>query len=346
MKAAVRAYHAAGMRAVVYITLSGTGPETAVQRRHRDEWLMGANGKPLFGGNQDGEESYLTSTCPASSYADWLAWAVDRAMEDYDLDGVYIDNAGPYYCSNEKHGCGGADGRTYPYFATRDLHKRLWNVVHGRKPGTGIIWEHNSRTSNSFNLTFVDIYMDGEHFRVKSKGTPEQITPLFLDITGSGRQWGAQACFEASALNLREQYTDWLLARLLPWGNVMAGFWTWMDASRLQPVLRARLAFGLDREAVEWTTPEAVPEWLPIGPESLQVGTYLRADRKVLVTIGNPTNEFQAARLDLRVVAAKLGGPVKVTDVISACVCPPIGKSVVLAIPANSFRVVRVEPEH
>ncbi len=65
----------------------------------------------------------------------------------------------------------------------------------------------------------------------------------------------------------------------------------------------------------------------------------------LVVTLGNPTNEAQAARLDLRPVAAKLGGKVKVTDVVSGCVCPPIGRSMVLAIPANSFRVVRIEPE-
>jgi hypothetical protein len=348
MKAAVKAYHAAGMRVVIYITLSGTGPETPVLRRHWQEWLMGENGKSLFGQlfeAQEGEKtSYLTSTCPASTYTDWLVWAVDQAMAEYDLDGVYIDNAGPYYCSNDKHGCGGPEKRTYPYFANRALHQRLWQVVHGRKPDTGIVWEHSSRTSNSFNLTFVDIYSDGEHFRIKAKGTPEQITPALLEISGTGRQWGAQPCFLASALNAREQYTDWLLARLLPYGNMLMSSPTWMDFSRLDPVMRARLAFGLDKEAVEWITPEMRPGWLAVKPASLLVGAYLRSDRKLLVTISNTSEEKVAARLELPALSAKLGGPVIITDALTGRPCPPLRQTLVLSIPADSFRLVLVEP--
>ncbi len=343
---AVQAYHDAGLRVVVYITLSGTGPESAVEQRHHDEWLMGKDGKPLYSSpSVEGKSHGMTSTCPASTYSDWLVWAVDRAMEDYDLDGVYIDNAGPYYCSNELHGCGGPEGRRYPYFANRELHKRLWTVIHGRKPEEGLIWEHNSRTSNSFNLTFVDIYSDGEHFRVKSKGRPEQITQTLLDITASGRQWGAQACFLPSALNLREQYTDWLLTRTLPYGNVLMSVPTWMDYSRLMPVLQARLDFGLNKDPVEWFTPEAVPTWLPVQPEELLVGAYLRQDRRLMLTVGNTTDDKLAARLDLRKVQGKLGGPVLATDALTGVPCPPIGKFLVLTVPANSFRVVILEKQ-
>ena len=346
MKAAVKAYHDAGMGVVVYITLSGTGTDTEVMKRHRDEWLMGEDFKALFEQNAGEKTDDMTSTCPASSYADWLVWAVDRAMAEYDLDGVYLDNAGPYYCSNERHGCGGAEVRTHPYFANRELHQRLWNVIHGRKPETGMIWEHNSRTSNSFNLTFVDVYSDGEQFRILDKSRPEEITPTLLDITASGRQWGAQPSFLVAALNLREQYTDWLLARTLPYGNVVMCEPPYMDFSRLIPVLQARRAFGLGEKTVEWYTPEAVPEWLPVQPAGLLVGAYYRSDRKLLLTIGNPTEAPLAARLDLAKLQPKLGEPVTVTDATTGIVCPPLGRSMVLAIPANSFRVVLLEPEH
>ncbi len=339
---AVQAYHDAGIRVVVYVTLSGTGP-SAVRQRHLGEWLMSnAEGEPLFASTQ-GNEVHV-STCAASTYSDWLVWAVDCAMEDYDLDGVYIDNAGPYYCYNEAHGCGGAHGVRYPYFATRDLHKRLWTVIHGRKPEQGLIWEHNSRTSNSLNLTFVDVYSDGEHFRVKSKGTPEQITRLLLDITGTGRQWGAQPCFLPSALNLREQYTDWLIGRLLPFGNVMMSVPSWFDYSRLVPVQQARLDFGLATEPVEWFTPEAPPAWLPITPEEVWVGGYRREDNRVLLTVTNPTAERLQARVNLHAAEGELGGPVVATDALTGAPTTRLGPNLVLCIPADSFRVVLIEP--
>jgi len=340
--AAVKAYHDAGMRVVVYVNFSSLGLAAEVFKRHYDEWLLSNAGKPLYEStNPDAREIY-TSACAGSGYTDWLVWAVDRAMEDYDIDGIYVDNTGPYYCDNELHGCG--PGRSWPFFATRELHKRLWTVIHGRKPDDGIIWEHNSRTSNSFNLTFVDIYSDGEHFRVKSKGRPEDITRTFLDITGTGRQWGAQACFLASALNAREEYTDWLLARLLPFGNVLLLNPSYMDFSRISPVLRARIDFGLDRDPVEWYTPEKLPEWLPLTPEELLYGAYVREDGRVLLTIGNPTDEFVAMRMDLRPIWTKLGVDMTITDATTGFTCPPIGKRLMISVPSNSFRVILFEP--
>jgi hypothetical protein len=342
LRAAIKAYHDVGVRVVVYVTLSGTGPETGVMARHRDEWVMTDKGKPVFEQPDPKKAELMVSTCPASGYADWLVWAVDRALAEYGLDGIYIDNAGPYYCENTRHGCGLAGGRTYPYFANRDLQKRLWHVVKSRRPDTGLIWEHNTRTSNSLNLTFVDVYSDGEQFHIATAPL-EGITPLLLEITATGRQWGAQPSFLVAGLNLREQYTDWLLARVLPYGNAVVVEQPYMDASRLAPVLRARREFGLGKDTVEWYTPEELPAWLPVEPRDLLVGAYVRADRKVLLHIGNPTDAPLAARLDLGVVSAQLGGPAVVTDALTGVPCPPIGKQMVLAVPANSFRVVRLE---
>ncbi len=342
MVQAVRAYHDAGLRVVVYVNFSALAACAGVLQRHGQEWMLSKDGEPLYASAPTEKFEGYTSVCAGSGYTDWLVWAVDRAMEDYDIDGVYIDNTGPYYCDNESHGCG--PGRRWPFFATRELHKRLWSVIHGRKPDDGVIWEHNSRTSNSFNLTFVDMYSDGEHFRVKSKGRPEDITRTFLDITATGRQWGSQACFLASALNLREEYTDWLLCRLLPFGNMILLNPSYMDFSRLSPVLAARIDFGLDRDPVEWYTPEKLPEWLPLTPEELLYGAYVREDGRVLLTIGNPTDTFVAMRMDLRPVWAKMGADMTIVDATTGFACPPIGKTLVLMVPANAFRVLLFEP--
>ncbi|MFO7948084.1 MAG: DUF6067 family protein, partial [Armatimonadota bacterium] len=305
-KKTVQMYHDAGVRCVYYITLSSTGLASGVFQRHFEEWKMeGKDGQPLFGQNARDVDLATTdkgdwaSACPRSSFSDWLVWAVDRAMEDYDLDGVYIDNPGPYYCYNQEHGCSVPGARTHPYFDVRDLTRRIYTVVHTRKPEDGIVWEHNSRTSNSLNLTFVDIYSDGEHFRVKSKGRPEQITRTFLDITGTGRQWGAQPAMLCSALNLREQYTNWLLSRLLPFGNVMFSHPNWMDFSVYSPALTARLDFGLGDEPVTWFTPDRTPEWLQYAPEDLVVGGYITEDNRMLATFSNLSDEKVALRLPL-----------------------------------------------
>jgi len=346
----VKTYHDAGLRCVYYITLSGTGMESGVFQRNYKDWLMTrADGQSLFGNKSHDVDLATTkagdwaSVCPAGSYADWLVWAVDCIIQDYDLDGVYIDNPGPYYCYNTAHGCNTKGALTHPYFANRNLQKRIYAVVHGRKPETGIVWEHNSRTSNSLNLTFCDIYSDGEHFRVKSKGKPEDITRTLLDITGTGRQWGAQPAFLCSALNLREQYTAWLLARLLPFGNVMFAHPNWMDFSLYQPILRARLDFGLADQPVTWFTPEATPDWFQYQPPELVVGGYLTDDKRALITISNLTADKQALRVPLAPIEAALGGPVVVHDATTGAVCPPLGRNLVLAVPADDFRMIRIQ---
>jgi hypothetical protein len=145
-------------------------------------------------------------------------------------------------------------------------------------------------------------------------------------------------------LNLREEYTDWLLCRLLPFGNMILLNPRYMDFSRVSPVLAARIDFGLDRDPVEWYTPEKLPAWLPLTPEELLCGAYVREDGRVLLTVGNPTDTFVAMRMDLRPVWAKLGTGMTITDATTGFACPPIGKTLVLSVPSNSFRVLLFEP--
>ncbi len=345
----IEGLHADGVRAVVYISTAATGPESEVFRRHREEWLMTDGDKPLFGSESvEGRGKGMVSVCPASTFADWIVWGVERLIEEYDVDGVYIDNASPYYCNNTKHGCARGGETTYPYFAARELQKRLWVVVKRHKPD-GLVWEHTSRESNSMNLAFVDIYSDGEQFR-NPKNDPiaislDNITPTFLAITATGRQWGAQPCFLPSAINTREEITDWLLARLLPYGNVLWAAPRWMDFSRLHPVLRARWAFGLGRERVEWFTPDRVPTWLQVRPEELLVGGYIRKDRRVLVTISNVSDTHMDARIRVAELQGYLGVSPKVEDATTGSRCYWKGPEAWLTIPSNSFRVLLISPE-
>jgi len=119
---------------------------------------------------------------------------------------------------------------------------------------------------------------------------------------------------------------------------------SYMDFSRVSPVLRARIDFGLDRDPVEWYTPEKLPDWLPLTPEELLYGAYVRDDGRVLLTIGNPTDTWQAMRMDMRPVWAKMGEGMAITDATTGFACPPIGKTLMICVPSNSFRVILLEP--
>jgi len=339
-----------GLRVVQYISTSFTGFEFAAEQRHHDEWMMSTEkGKPITYQESVEGRSGMTSVCPASSFADWLVWGVDQMMKTYGIDGVYIDNMGPYYCSNELHGCGDHGRRTFPYFAHRELLKRLWTVIKANNP-EGIIWAHTTRESNSLSLTFIDIYSDGEQFRDpdydKNAISLDHITPTFLAITATGRQWGSQPVFLASMLGSsmsRRAWTDWLLARMLPYGATVNTVPSWFDVSREIPVFQAHADFGLDKpEPVEWFTPDRLPDWLP-RTEGLLMGAYRRSDGQVLVTASNISDASIWFRFNQKAVEKEFGLPVTITDALTKAECYRTYEGGI-SIPANSFRMLWLAP--
>lgn len=83
------------------------------------------------------------------------------------IDGVYLDGTSePWGCRNLQHGCGyeradGSPGKTYPFFAVRQLMKRIYTVVKSRKPD-GLVNVHqstcmatpNTRPQQSAHISF------------------------------------------------------------------------------------------------------------------------------------------------------------------------------------------------
>ena len=348
----VKKLHKTGNRVLMYITPSGTGPESQVFQRHRDDWLLDdGRGKPLIrDGGVERTGRGLYGVCPASSYTDWMAWGVDQAMAAYDIDGIYIDNSHAYACLNKRHGCGTGNHKTYPYFANREWHKRLYAIIRKHKPKRGFVVQHHSFAFNSFSLGFADMYIHGEQFR-NLKGwkldLERDITRNrpYMRVGFTGRQWGAQASFLPSVIAVSgHQYTDWMIARTLPWGNVLFLHHYWMDSSRETPVLRARHEFGLGREEVEWFTPvDPPPKWLTIEPDHLLVGGYVRKDGETLLTLSNIQKELAIARLKVAPLEQHLGKGFRMIDALTGV--PITFKTkygVKVLVHGNSFRVLRL----
>ncbi|MCM8817635.1 MAG: DUF6067 family protein [Candidatus Omnitrophica bacterium] len=114
---------------------------------------------PSFGG-------YLY--CPQAPFADWYIATLKRTIEELDIDGVYLDSSSsPRICSNLHHGHGYIDktGKlhgTYPVFACRELHKRIYTLFHGEIKKDGLIYAHNSHFPFMAVESFVDVHHCGE----------------------------------------------------------------------------------------------------------------------------------------------------------------------------------------
>ncbi len=111
-------------------------------------------------------DGYLYS--PTKPFADWYIASLRKTIKELDIDGVYLDSsADPTPCANPRLGCGYLDeeGRmhaTYPVFATRELHKRIYYLFHGEMKRGGLIYAHNSHYPFAAVESFVDVHHCGE----------------------------------------------------------------------------------------------------------------------------------------------------------------------------------------
>jgi len=344
-------FHQRGIRYCYYITTSATSAKSAVGKRHYDEWLMSK--EILKGGEWKGGTGLIgvEACCPASGFADFMAWAVEQAIKHMDIDGIYIDNPGPYWCGNARHGCGRGGKKTYPFFALRDLHKRLYTVVKSNKPNA-LIWEHTSRTFNPLQLAWIDIYSDGEPYRIP-KHYPKAIMPkvlsrTYFEISGTGHQVGAIPCFlHSMGVRTDGDWSHWLLSRTLPWGQMIWGdHAVYMDGTPASAATQARVDFGLGKEPATFYRPHELPKWFKVSSkpsgvkEDLIVCLWQRKrDQAVLAVLANWTDQPVLARINQKSVAGRLG----------PCICKDAMTGVetlgpfAISIPANSFRMVTIE---
>lgn len=103
--------------------------------------------------------------CYNSVWRDRLGDLIEKAMNRYGFDGLYLDSTiMPSACCNERHGCGyrDTDGNlhpTYPISGVRAFMQRLYRMVHARG---GMINVHQSTCNVTPTLAFADGYWDGE----------------------------------------------------------------------------------------------------------------------------------------------------------------------------------------
>lgn len=140
--------------------------------------------------------------CPASSFAQFYLYQLNRLIDETGIDGIYID--GPWNtCSNALHGCGYEDdqGRWQPEFkiwAFRDLLKRIYCLFYEKRKDP-IIFHHTSCWLCIPSLSFSHIMLDGEQYH----DLGQKVEDHFLDIVPldkwraehTGRQWGPAPFF-------------------------------------------------------------------------------------------------------------------------------------------------------
>lgn len=308
LRSLVQACHARGIRLLVYLgfLLSDLAPEwpafgedCIVEPRHVYD--------PYDFPPQPHQKAY--TVCYRSVWQEALAWGIARLMDEYDVDGVYLDGtANPWPCSNERHGCGyvrpdGSRGVNYPIFSTREMMRRIYTIVKTRKPD-GQVNVHQSTCMTIPTLSWATSYWDGEQFGSIEPG-PFALETIPLDAFRTefmGHQWGVPAeflCYDRPYTY--EQACAFTLLHDVP-----------VRPNGLGPHLE--LASKLWRIQEEFGRREA--EWLPywrngdyitVTPEGVRASLYRNPTNGVLLVISNLS--LETAQISVRLDQERLGLP-------------------------------------
>jgi hypothetical protein len=164
--------------------------------RYHDECLV----HPRAGGYKRKPEQTDYIVCYRSHWQDFLAQGIDRLMTEHGVDGVYLDGTSePFGCTNVHHGCGyrrpdGSIGATYPFFAVRQMVKRIYTIVKHHNPA-GQVNVHQSTCMTIPTLAFATSYWDGEQLQdLKRSASALKVLPLDAFCAEfMGRNWGVPA---------------------------------------------------------------------------------------------------------------------------------------------------------
>ena len=335
----VKACHARGIRLLLYFgyEMSNIAPEWDP---YHDECLV----YPRRGGYHRQPEQTAYVVCYNSAWQDFLVDGIARLIDEYDIDGVYLDGTSePWACRNLHHGCGyeradGSPGVTYRFFAVRQLMKRIYTVVKSRKPD-GLVNVHQSTCMTTPTLAFATSYWDGEQFGSLTSDDPLAVLPLdAFRAEFMGHQWGIPAellCYgqpytypQAMAISLPHD----VLVRGGMGRNIEmeAGLWQAMED------------FG--RHQADWLPYWDNAEYVTTNSANLKVSIYSRGSVGAMVVMSNLGHRKRTMKARFNLTKLGLREPIACEDILSEEQFSLHNRELSFDMEPLTFRIIRLRP--
>jgi hypothetical protein len=224
--------------------------------------------------------------CCRSLFQDYLVDGIARLMDEYDVDGVYLDGIPcPWPCKNPLHGCGytrpdGSVHVTYPIFAVRETVRRIYTVVKSRKPD-GEVCIHTSSAMPAPVMAWSTSQLTGEQFGQGAYDFPEDDAslPIFRTMC-MAPQWGVPA-----------EFVPWTLG----WSYRKASAFTLLhdvlaepDTGDLELESKLwRLSDEFGRKNAEWLPYWRNAEYVKVTPKGAYASLYKYPRNGVLAVVSN-----------------------------------------------------------
>jgi hypothetical protein len=338
----VRACHDHHIQLLLYhgYEMSNVAPEWA---DYHDECLV----QPRAGGYKRKPEQTAYIVCYRSHWQDFIAQGIDRLMDQYGIDGVYLDGTSePWACSNPRHGCGyrradGSIGPTYSIFATRAMMKRIYTIVKSHNPA-GQVNVHQSSCMTTPTLAFATSYWDGEQFQgLKRRAAAGEVLPLdAFRCEFMGHNWGLPAellWYGTGPLRRTEAMAMGLLhdVPVRPAGAA--------DVAEMARIWRARDELGAAQAA--WLPYWENERYVQTGSIAVKASLHNRPGRGLIVVVCNMGSAPCTAPVQLNLEELKQPANLAAVDVLTGRKIPVVAGKFEIALPALDYAMVRLEPD-
>lgn len=341
MRSLVQGLHKRGLQLLLYygFDFSVLAPEFEA---YHDECLV----EPTHGGRlytcMPAPQQRVATVCYNSIWQDHMVAGIARMMDEFDIDGVYLDGtANPHACANLKHGCGyiRADGTvapTYPIFAVRSIMRRIYTVVKTRKP-EGQVNVHQSTCMTIPTLAWATSLWDGEQFGHIEPG-PYALTVLPLDAFRTefmGHQWGVPQeflCYERPFTYL--QFNAVTLLHDVPVRAIGPG----PNLDAIAKLWRTFDQFG--RKQAEWLPYWRNGDYVSVGPEGALASLYRHPENGILAVVSNLGRKEAKVRVAFDLGKLGLASEAKATDAMTGQLLAIEGSNLELLLDSMEWKLV------
>lgn len=200
----VKLLHAHGIKAVPYVSATDLRHNMSDYQEHGPEWRIEPGYSFRF---------RTSGMCPwAEGWREHFKRVVDMVVDEYDFDGIYIDQwYGMMACENAAHGCGGRF-RHVNFLGLREQLVHAYNRIKAKKPDS-IIFSNTNVMPIAYITSLSDVRLVGESLDIMEMDAVARMFLYFSHRLGSQTAWSTYG----SELTTEEKLSFGLLiCSLLP----------------------------------------------------------------------------------------------------------------------------------
>jgi hypothetical protein len=194
MHALIRSFHSRGIKVVAYVQAEALASNMPAYKANIAAWQYLPPVVDRFSSDVLAMGGPIHAVNPASGWGDFFLKHLQKFLNAYDVDGLYLDNIYLYPDTNRAQY---PIGIVYPVLALKGLLRSIYTMVKEKNNGDLVI-VHMSGHDLTPAISYSDLILDGEH--VASRPWTCQTYQKMLNLKEfqgefAGRQWGPAPMF-------------------------------------------------------------------------------------------------------------------------------------------------------